>query len=252
MPASHIQHQPWNSSIVFIQNATISGESSLNISISMWQGETSFDNPRNIGILWSTITTLKVDEVFQIFLNSITAHYTAWLQYNEYIVSTTALFPVSGLQVCVNCFSSPDEVSWTFWIKCFAEATCADRSLKMIVATSTDDTDAVIIASLTPVRHSIFTFIIKSYALTGMHLLVSSNKASVIFCETRLSAFINRVTMVWNSILIWSCTIWMKHHSPQYTVADSRWNRAEKHVKHMWLLPFARIKNFRDHLLEKG
>jgi len=56
---SCIQLIPWHSSIVFRQNATSSGESSLNISIYKWQVETSFDNHGDIAILWSNITTLR-------------------------------------------------------------------------------------------------------------------------------------------------------------------------------------------------
>jgi len=47
----------------------------------------------------------------------------------------------------------------------------------------------------------------------------SLNVSISILCATKLSAIMNWVTMVCNSVLIWSCKIWMS--------GDSRWNRAE-------------------------
>jgi hypothetical protein len=85
--------------------------------------EASFDNHGNIGILWSAITTLKVDKVAPILLNPITdVNFRFWLLYLHKfppilqlvtsdwqwqcitqlhnIVRAAALFPVSTLQAC--------------------------------------------------------------------------------------------------------------------------------------------------------
>jgi len=54
---------------------------------------------------------------------------------------------------------------------------------------------------------TLLQLLLYSIILTRMYLLVSFHKATVILSAKRLSAIINHVTMVCNSVLIWSCII---------------------------------------------